>query len=287
MPLLHFSTRGFAALCGVLLWALLSGSARAESDTAATGDKALIERGRYVFQAANCLSCHTDFDNDGKPLAGGRELKTPFGSFVTPNITPDPETGIGDWSDKDFIRALTEGVSPEGEHYYPSFPWTAYRGMKHDDLIALKRYLDQLEPVRQKNPPHRLKWFVQRWTLGPWKWLNHDKKDYPGTNPDRGAYLVNVLGHCQECHSPRDAIGRLRLDRSFRGNPDLEAPNIRNSDDGIGDWSDDELNDLFTDGMLPDGDYVSSKMAEVVDYATSNWSEEDRKAVIRYLRSLK
>ena len=252
----------------------------------AESDDDSLDRGRYLFQAANCLSCHTDFDNDGQPLAGGRELETPFGSFFAPNITPDPETGIGGWSDEDFIRALTEGISPQGEHYYPSFPWPAYRGMSHEDLIALKRYLDSRPAVKQANRPHQLKWYLSRRSLGIWKWLNHDIDDYPGRKLERGAYLINALGHCQECHTPRDALGRLDLDRAFAGNPDLSAPNIRNDAEGIGDWSDEELSDLFTDGMLPDGDYVSSHMAEVVDYATSNWTDADRRAVIDYLRSL-
>ncbi len=242
-----------------------------------------LERGRYLFQAANCLSCHTDFDNSGAPLAGGRELKTPFGSFYTPNITPDPETGIGGWSDDDFVRALSEGVSPSGEHYYPSFPWTAYRGMSRDDMLALKRYLFTLPAVKRKNRPHKLKWYLGRPLLGFWKWLNHGRDTYPGASATRGAYLVNVLGHCQECHSPRNALGILDLDRAFKGNPELEAPDISAS--GLEDWSDEELADLFSDGMLPDGDFVSDKMAEVVDYATSKWTEADRRLVIDYLRS--
>jgi len=268
-----------AVLCLLALLASPAGLAESDDDG--------LERGRYLFQAANCLSCHTDFDNDGPPLAGGRELETPFGSFFTPNITPDPETGIGGWSDEDFIRALTEGISPEGRHYYPSFPWPAYRGMNREDLLALKRHIDSLPALRRANRPHRLKWYLSRKTLGIWKWLNHDADIYPGKSGDRGAYLVNVLGHCQECHTPRDALGRLDLDLAFAGNPDLAAPDIRNRPDGIGSWSDEELADLFTDGMLPDGDFVSSHMAEVVDYATSNWTDADRKAAIDYLRSLR
>ncbi len=262
-----------------LLAALVGSGALAESD-----DNGL-ERGRYLFQAANCLSCHTDFENDGQPLAGGRELQTPFGSFYTPNITPDRDTGIGNWSDDDFIRALTEGIAPDGRRYYPSFPWPAYRGMTRDDLLALKRYLFSRPAVRQNNRPHRLKWFVSRKTLGLWKWLNPPPERYPGDTGSRGAYLVNVLGHCQECHTPRDIFGILQLDAAFKGNPELDAPDISAS--GIGDWSDEELSDLFTDGMLPDGDYVSGHMAEVVDYASSKWTAEDRRAVIEYLRSIK
>ena len=241
------------------------------------------ERGEYLLQLANCYSCHTDTENDGAALAGGRRLETEFGAFYTPNITSDRETGIGDWSDEEFVAAVRHGVSPDGDNYFPAFPYTAYRDMKQDDILAIKAYLLSQPGTRQANQPHELEWFVMRWLMPAWNWLN-ELGTPVNTHESRGAYLVDTLGHCNECHTPRNILGFLDWDLKFQGNEDLGAPDISPSKQGLGSWSDEEMVDLFQYGALPDGDYVADHMAEVVEYSTSKWNEDDLKAAINYLR---
>ncbi len=244
----------------------------------------IIDKGRYIFQLANCYACHTDVENDGLPLAGGRAMETQFGTFYPPNITADKETGIGHWTEKQFAQAVRKGLAPDGSHYYPTFPYSAYQNISDSDIKALKAYIFSLKPLKQNNKSHDLKWYISRLTLPLWKTLNTDQSS-DKLDTDRGAYLVNTLGHCNECHTPRNSIGLLKMDLKFNGNEDLAAPDI--SSDSLKDWNKEELIDLFSDGALPDGDYVSDHMAEVVEFSTSKWKPDDLKAVIRYLRTAK
>ena len=246
-------------------------------------NRAAIEQGRYLFHAANCYACHTDVDNDGAPLAGGRALESDFGIFFSPNITPDKETGIGNWRDEDFIRALTHGTAPDGHHYYPSFPYLSYRSMSREDMLAIKAYLFSQPAVSQKNKPHQLEWYLSQFTLRIWKILNGLVAMPVTHDGSRGSYLVDVLGHCNECHTPRNALGMLKMQDRLQGTEDLSAPDISASKNGIGDWRRQELADLFRYGELPDGDYVADHMGEVVDNSTSKWVDEDLDAVIEYL----
>ncbi len=249
-------------------------------------DQALIERGQYVFQLANCYSCHTDSDNDGPALAGGRALDTDFGTFYSPNITPDKNTGIGGWSDEDFIRALTKGISPRGEYYFPSFPYTSYHAMSRDDVLALKAYLFTQPPIARENQAHDIEWYLTRDLMMFWQWLNEWARPDAGSQ-SRGSYLIDTLGHCNECHTPRNALGIIQWDQRLLGNPALEAPNITFTEPGLLAWSDEELVDLFRYGALPDGDYVAGHMGEVVEYSTSKWNDTDLEAAIGYLKSLR
>jgi len=262
---------------------LLAITAMTASADEAGMDPAIIEKGRYLFHTANCYACHTDVDNDGTPLAGGRALETEFGIFYSPNITPDKATGIGNWRDEDFIRALTMGIAPDGRHYYPSFPYLSYRNMNREDILAIKTYLLSQPAVSRQNQPHRLKWYLSQFTLRMWKILNELVATPVTYDGSRGSYLVDVLGHCNECHTPRNLVGMLKMQNRLQGNEDLSAPNISTSKDGIGDWRKQELADLFKYGELPDGDYVADHMGEVVDNSTSKWVDEDLDAVIDYL----
>lgn len=262
---------------------LLAFTAMTASADEAGMDPATVEKGRYLFHAANCYACHTDVDNDGRPLAGGRALETEFGIFNSPNITADKATGIGNWRDEDFIRALTRGIAPDGRHYYPSFPYLSYRNMNREDILAIKTYLLSQPAVSRQNQPHRLKWYLSQFTLRTWKILNELVATPVTHDGSRGSYLVDVLGHCNECHTPRNLVGMLKMQNRLQGNEDLSAPNISTSKDGIGDWRKQELADLFKYGELPDGDYVADHMGEVVDNSTSKWVDEDLDAVIDYL----
>ncbi len=245
----------------------------------------LVEKGKYLYHLANCYSCHTDTENDGPALAGGRLLETEFGNFYSPNITPDKKTGIGNWSDEEFTRAVREGIAPDGSHYYPSFPYIAYRNISHEDVLAIKAYIFSLQPVQQANQAHQLDWYLLRPALTIWKMLAQQEQPAAASGNSRGAYLIDTLGHCNECHTPRNAIGILQMDQALTGNKDLSAPDISAS--ALSDWSDEELEDLFIYGALPDGDYVSDHMAEVVEYSTAKWTPQDLAAAIAYLRSEK
>ncbi len=256
-----------------------------------------VERGRYLVHAGGCVTCHTAEDaGEHDRLAGGRSLVTPFGVFHSPNITPDPKTGIGRWSDADFIRAFREGLSPGGRHYYPAFPYPAYTGITDADLLAIKTYLFSLKPVARSSPPHDLPWYLSwRWTLGVWKRLHFEPGPFrpdpeQSASWNRGAYLVRHLGHCGECHTPRTWSGGLDPARSLAGNPhgpdDQGAPNITPSrDSGIGAWSVSDLDYFLETGMLPDGDFVGGAMGPVIDDNTARLTAEDRAAMADYLQS--
>lgn len=253
------------------------------------------ERGAYMLAAAGCVACHT-VPKDGAFLAGGRELKTDFGSFFTPNITPDPETGIGNWSNEDFIRAMKKGVSPDGGRYYPTFPYTSYTRMTRQDMLDLKSYLDTVPPVRNAVPDHDLAFpFGIRASMMGWQLLFFDDTPFEAdpTQSDawnRGAYLVNGPGHCGECHTPRNLLGVVDSGRPLAGNangPEGDAvPNITPHSSGIGGWSEDDIVSMLEVGLLPDGDFAGGAMTDVIEESTSKLSEDDRKAIASYLLSL-
>jgi mono/diheme cytochrome c family protein len=262
---------------------------------AAAGEDALVARGEYLFHAALCADCHTA--DDGEPLAGGRPIESPFGTFYTTNITPDPDYGIGAWSFEDFARALREGVSPEGLNYYPAFPYTSFTELREDDVRALKAYLDTVPPVAQPNRPHDLVWFA-RWRvpLGIWKRLYFEPGPFEpvadrSAQWNRGAYLAQAATHCAECHSPRDWLGGIEPDARYAGaDQGVEGggtPNITpDKEYGIGGWTPDMLAFYLETGMTPDGDFAGGAMATVIDHGTGKLTKEDRAAIASYILSL-
>jgi mono/diheme cytochrome c family protein len=254
------------------------------------------KRGEYVLAMGGCVACHTDEKNGGAFLAGGRALATPFGTFRSPNITPDPETGIGGWTTGAFVRALKEGLSPDGQHYYPSFPYTSYARMTEQDMVDLKAYLDTVEPVNAPFQGHDLGFpFNLRQTLAVWKLLFFDDSAFA---PDpaqpaswnRGAYLVRGPGHCGECHTPRNPLGGPDHSRYLAGNPvgaeGKATPNITPDETGIGDWSAVDISFALESGLKPDYDSFGAGMGEVVKEATSKLTKEDRDAIAEFLLSL-
>jgi len=260
----------------------------------AAGDAA---RGAYVAALAGCKACHTDIKGRGAPFAGGRALKSPYGTFYVPNITPDRETGIGAWSEGEFIRAMTRGLAPDGSHYYPAFPYTSYTRMNGRELIDLKAYLDSLPPVRSKVRPHELRFpYNLRPLLGVWKILFFDPapfRDTPGKSAswNRGAYIVTGPAHCGECHTARNFYGAtddaFALAGTRKGPDGKTVPNITpHPRQGIGKWKPDGIVSLLKDGALPDGDVVGGAMADVVEHGSSLWTDADRRAVAEYLISL-
>lgn len=263
----------------------------------AVAEESAVDRGKYLIQAGGCIDCHTAEGDTTRPLAGGRSIETPFGTFYSPNITPDVATGIGAWSDDDFVNAFWDGVDPAGDHYYPTFPYTSFTGVSRNDLLAMKAYLFSLDPVALDTPEHDLAWYLStRWAAGAWKLLNFDSKRFsPDPNEteewNRGAYLVRHLEHCGECHTPRNSLGAIQYERELSGNPngpdEQKIPNISpDRNDGIGKWSANDIEYFLEIGMLPDGDFVGSTMGAVIDNNTSKLVKEDRRAIATYLKSV-
>ena len=262
--------------------------------SAAPAQTVSAERGKYIFDAAGCLGCHTE--KGGALLAGGGALRTPFGTFYAPNITPDPEHGIGKWSEADFIRALSEGKSPDGQHYFPVFPYPAYTKMSVQDMRDLKAYLATVPPSNQPRRAHEVSFpYSIRAALIPWKWLNFDAGSYkPDAAHDerwnRGAYLVQALTHCGECHTPRGMIGGLDRKQWLSGARmpvgDLVASNLTPHKTGLADWSSADIVDALETGTLPQGGTLGGEMGEVVKNSTSRMRAEDREAIAIYLKAL-
>ena len=251
-------------------------------------------RGARVFAAADCASCHsTPGQPDRLKLGGGLALASPFGTFRAPNISPDPQDGTGSWQPADLANALMAGVSPAREHYYPALPYTHYTGMTPGDLADLFAYLQTLPPVAGKVPPHDLP-LIFRWrrALGLWKLLffrqGQSRAVLTGDAlHDRGAYLVETLGHCAECHSSRNLLGAIKPETRFAGGLDPEGsgfvPNITPS--RIGSWSEADLARMLKTGETPEHGRVGSSMADVVAN-TALLPDEDRQAIARYIKSL-
>jgi mono/diheme cytochrome c family protein len=247
-----------------------------------------------MFNAGGCTSCHaTPNQEDRTRLGGGLGLKSPFGTFYVPNISPDAKDGIGAWNEAQFVTAMLKGTSPDGAHYYPAFPYASYQRMDVGDLRDLFAYLKTLPAVAGRVRDHDLPFpFNIRRTLGGWKLLFLDGMPFqpePSQSAqwNRGAYLANGPGHCAECHSPRNALGGIVESQRFAGgpNPDGEGwvPNITQK--RLGDWSVKDIAYLLESGQTPDGDSVGSTMTRVVRN-TGQLSDDDRLAMATYLKSL-
>jgi mono/diheme cytochrome c family protein len=263
---------------------------------ARAADTALAARGAYLAAAAGCADCHTDWPHGGRLYAGGRALTTPFGTFYAPNITPDLETGIGQWSDAQFLNALREGVRPDGSNYFPVFPYPSFTKITDEDARAIKAYLFTQPAAKQSNRAHDVAFpFSWRFLQNGWKLLFFSPGPFRpaperGEAYNRGAYLVTALAHCSECHTPRNWFGATQPSRFLAGTahgPDGKAvPNITpDSETGIGKWSDDDIVTLLKDGQTPDFDFVGGAMAEVVKN-TAQLTNADRHAIAVFLQSV-
>ena len=252
------------------------------------------KRGAYLAKAAGCVGCHTEARKDAIPYAGGRALKTPFGTFYGPNITPHAGAGLGRWSEADFVRALRSGERPDGAHYFPAFPYPSFTRIADSDLRDLWAYLRTLAPSARPNQAHDLRFpFGWRFLVVGWKWLffspgafSADPKRTPPL--ERGAYLVQALGHCGECHTARNSLGGPKRDRflagAAKGPVGDRVPNLTPAK--LKKWSDGELRDFLQTGLTPDGDVAAETMGEVIRNTTGELTPEDLAAVIAYLRSL-
>jgi mono/diheme cytochrome c family protein len=252
-----------------------------------------VERGAYLARAADCMACHTT--RDGKPYAGGLGFRLPFGTLYSTNITPDKETGIGNYSDEDFLNAIHRGIRRDGARLYPAMPFTSYTYMTDADALAIKAYLFSLPPVRAPAPENTLTFpFSQRWAMGVWSALfNPDTRFEPDTSKspewNRGAYVAEALGHCGECHTPRNLAFALNNRKKFAGavTAGWRAFNISSDKTtGVGAWHDDDLVSYLSIGHANGHGTASGPMGEAVDHSLSYMAPEDIRAVVAYLRSV-
>jgi mono/diheme cytochrome c family protein len=253
-----------------------------------------VANGETTFNAGGCSSCHAvPGQPDRLRLGGGLAIPSPFGTFYAPNISPDPTDGIGRWTEYEFIDAVTKGISPARYHYFPAFPYTSYTHAKVSDIRDLFAYLKTLPAVPGKVRDHDVPFpFDIRRNIGIWKLLFMDSKPWvadPARSEqwNRGAYLVNSLGHCAECHSPRNFLGGIIRAQRFAGGPNPEGegwvPNITQK--GLGDWSAKDIAYFLETGQTPDGDTIGGSMGRVIKN-TSQLSPGDRDAIADYLKSL-
>ena len=262
-----------------------------------SADEEQIKKGEYIFQASGGCSCHTNQKNQGKILAGGRSIQTPFGIFFSTNISPDIETGIGNWSDEDFIRAMKLGISPAGKYYFPVFPYTSFQMIKQKDLLALKAYIFSISPVNQVNTPNKLilpmgrKIPMMFWKKFVWTAKQFKEDPLRTKSWNRGAYLVQAIAHCAECHTPRNFLGglnyKMHLAGSIEGTEEELAPNITpDQKTGIGSWSKVDISYFLKTGIKPDGEYTEGLMSELIDVGYQYLVDKDLKAIAEYISTL-
>lgn len=283
-----------AAVIGAGLFLVITRPTRVDPAAIAglTGD---ATRGEQVFWAGGCAACHAADKASGDArlvLSGGKRFATDFGTFIAPNISPDPTHGIGGWTTHDLANAMLHGTSPKGEHYYPAFPYASYVRVSLQDVTDLKAFIDTLPPSDRSNEPHDVGFpFNIRLALGGWKFLFlNDIPAIPAADLTpaelRGQYLVEGLGHCGECHTPRNALGGRVMSRWLAGgpNPDGEGkiPNITPSKLA---WSEADIAEYLSSGFTPEFDSVGGSMAEVVTNM-AHLPAEDRTAIAAYLKKV-
>lgn len=253
------------------------------------------EKGRAVFFAAGCAGCHAAPEATGEDflkLAGGRQFPSDFGTFIAPNISPDPNFGIGKWTDAQIVTAIMKGVSPKGAHYYPAFPYGSYAKADPADILSLVAYMRTLPPVAVASQPHKVGFpFNIRRTLGVWKLLFQDEdwvmQDPENELQERGRYLVEALGHCAECHTPRNILGGLEKDRWMTGAPipgkaSGKTPGITPQKL---DWTAADIAEYLKSGFTPTFDTAGGEMVTVIE-STSRLTDEDRLAIATYIKAL-
>ncbi|MEX1827061.1 cytochrome c [Luteibacter sp. CQ10] len=253
-----------------------------------------VQRGEYLARMADCIACHTVPDT-GKPYAGGLPFKLPFGTIYSSNITADVETGIGSWTDDEFVHAVRDGIRKDGKHLYPAFPYTAYTALSRDDVLAIKAYLFTLPKVRQPERPNDLGFpFNQRWAMGFWNAVFFKNERFQA-DPSRsaqwntGAYIAGPLGHCAECHTPRNIGFGLKHGESLAG-AELQgwrAWNITSDPvHGIGGWSDEALTAYLSTGHAEGHASAMGPMGEAVSHSLQYLTPEDAAALVTWLRTV-
>ena len=254
----------------------------------------VVERGAYLVKIADCLACHTNESENGRPFAGGLAMTTPFGKIYSPNITPDPDHGIGQWSDADFVRALRDGIRPDGSYYYPVFPYNYFNKMSRDDVLAIKAYLDTVPAVKQANRTAEMKWpFNWRWLQWGWRLLYFDfaQGEYQPNSErserwNRGAFIVEGPGHCALCHAELNLLGVAKQEYYLAGAfvQDYFAPDITAR--GLKQLNNQQVAEIFASGIKPTGGALAGPMADVEHNSLRYLEYDDMLAIGEFLRSV-
>ena len=267
------------------------GSAQTLATPGAASSAAQVARGHYLVQAGDCEFCHTKAG--GQPFAGGRSVPTPFGKIFSVNITPDNGTGIGQWTEQDFYKALHEGISKDGSHLYPAFPYPWFTKVTRPDVDAIYAYLATVKPVSQGDTPNQLPWYLRwRGALAGWNLLYFDKGTYQN-DPDhsadwnRGAYLAQGLAHCSACHTPVNMLGGSKHDKAYQGGDaglHWMAPGLNNNlRDGVGGWTSPEIVEYLKTGSNAKS-ASAGPMTDVVMNSTQYLSDADLAAIAVFLK---
>jgi len=270
----------------LLLTALLLFLPPSVSSSAQLSESAeAIERGEYLVIAGGCISCHRGED-DAESFVGGLALVSDFGTFYAPNITPDQETGIGSWEAQDFLRALQHGRTPSGSFYYPAFPYRAYAGLSDEDVLDIGSYLMSLEPSINAVPEAETPAWLNRWAMAGWNLLadmsEADAETFDDELVARGAYIARNLGHCSECHTPRNTVGILDASREFAGATLGEEVIEAIDAEALSKWTTNNFDLFMLIGMKPDGEFAGGDMNDVIEHNTSKISDEDRDALAAF-----
>ncbi|MGN6551865.1 MAG: c-type cytochrome [Pararhizobium sp.] len=281
--------RSLAIGAAVAALALLCGSVAAPAQV---GEFAQQQRGRYLVNAGDCFACHTA--ENGKPFAGGRPIETPFGTIYSPNITPDPETGIGAWTSDQFYRAMHQGIAADGTHLYPAFPYPWFTKVTREDVDAIRAYLRTVPAVKYRRPDNTLPWPLSYpFTMIGWNTLFFDAGTFKpdaekSADWNRGAYLVQGLGHCGACHNPKNILGATDKSSGFTGG-ELQhwfAPDLSSDErDGLGSWSKDDIVAFLKTGHNAHT-VAYGPMGQVIEDSTSKLNDSDLKAIATYLKAL-
>lgn len=260
----------------------------------AGADKVQIARGEYLVKLGDCMACHTDVANNGAPFAGGLRIDTPYGAIFTPNITPDKETGIGNWSDEDFVTAMRDGVSPSGSYYYPVFPYNYFNRMSREDVLAIKAYLDRVPAVKHVNRPAQMQWPINhRWLQIGWRLLYFyfDKGSYrndpeKSASWNRGAFIVEGPGHCSLCHTELNMLGVPKKEYYLAGAfvEDYYAPNITAK--GLQHLPPGAVASIFKRDIKPTGGQLLGPMSDVEHDSLRYLDTRDMLAIADYLKSV-
>jgi len=276
----------------ILAWLVLCSAFAPFPALAEPAPPEVVAHGKSLVEASDCATCHTA--DPQRPFAGGKRIDTPFGAIYSPNLTPDRETGIGDWSDADFVRALRFGVAPDGSRYYPAFPYPYFTKFTRGDILAIRAYLSTLTPFRNEEPPPALRFPLNfRVVMRVWNYfffkpgiLEPDQQKDIDWN--RGRYLVEGAGHCGACHTPKNMFGADRRSRAFAGGRvgDWFAPRLDGAArSGLKSWSVDDIVEYLQSGRNARS-HADGLMAEVVVNSTSKISDGDARAIAVYLKSL-
>lgn len=269
--------------CVILFWLLLP--PRVDDSARVRSDSESIARGEYLVVAGGCISCHRGGE-DETALSGGLALETDFGTFYAPNITPDLETGIGSWGAREFLLAMKHGRTPSGSFYYPAFPYRAYAGLSDEEVLDIAAYLQSLDPVVNTVPEAEVPFWLRRFAIAGWNRLadfaQEPREIFTNDLVARGAHLARDLGHCGECHTPRNALGILQAGREFAG-AELGEQTIEAIDrDALEEWTASSFELFLLIGLKPDDEFAGGDMNDVIEHNTSKLTDADRAALAAF-----